>query len=79
MFGDKISIQRNRRDIILIKSIATYLYERKVVSIMRDFIKILQGRLCVSGEGEGEGEGREGETLTEKTKISKKKVQKSIT
>ena len=67
MFGDKITIQRNTRDIILIKSIVTYLYERKVLSIMRDSIKILQGRLCVSGGGEGGG--REGETLTEKTKI----------
>ena len=42
---------------------------------MRDSIKLLQGRLCVSGEGEG----REGKTLTVETKISTKKYKKSIT
>ena len=72
MFGDKITIQRNTRDIILIKSIVTYLYKRKVLSIMRESIKILQGRLCVSGGGEG----REGETLTEKNKDIKRRTKK---
>ena len=36
MFGDRISTHRNTRDINLIKSTVTYLYEKKALGSARD-------------------------------------------
>ena len=70
MYGDRISTQRNTRNVNLIQSTVTYLYEKKVLNTTRDFTKSWKGRLYVNGMGMGMGTGRGGETLTEITEIT---------
>ena len=70
MFGDRISTQRNTRNINLIKSTVTYLYEKNILNTTRDFTKSWQGRFYVNGMGMEMGTGRRRETLTEITEIT---------
>ena len=77
MFGDRISTQRITRNINLIKSTVTYLYETKVLNTTRDFTQNWQGRLYVNRMGMGMGAGGGGETLTEITEITEISIHKN--